>query len=207
MRQRQGRQTLCGRRLCKRTYQILQPLKLSLAHAQHLAHLGSSISRRIRPGESLPRHPLRLEGHRPCTSDSTSQFQSLWGPDGTSVSHSVLLCGGPSGVIRPPHWLCSPHFPRRDEGRTSPVALPASWGQLAANTPPLHPPPQLLLLQERAEDTDSKYRHIPSPPAQLILARLWNPLIALFPFFLAVLVGILLLTVRQAEPAKAWGPH
>ena len=88
------------------------------------------------------------------------------------------------------------------------MALPALWGQLAANTPPhTTPPPQPLLLRERAEDTDSKYRHIPSPPAQLILARLWNPLIALFPFFLAVLVGILLLTVRQAEPAKDWGPH
>lgn len=175
-----------------------------------LAHLGPPISRKIRPGESLPGHPLRLEGHRPCTSDSTAQFQSLWGPDGASVSHYVLLCGTPSGVAHPPHRPCSLHFPRRDEGRTSPVALPALWGQLAANSPPLHPhpPPQLLLLRERAEDTDSKYRHIPSPPAQLILAHLWNPLIALFPpfFFLAVLVGILLLTVRQAEPAKDWGP-
>lgn len=44
------------------------------------------------------------------------------------------------------------------------------------------PSPQLLLLQERAEDTDSKYRHVPHPPARLILALLWDPLTALFPF-------------------------
>lgn len=42
--------------------------------------------------------------------------------------------------------------------------------------------PQLLLLQERAEDTDSKYRHIPHSPVWLILALLWDPLTALFPF-------------------------
>ena len=122
--------------------------------------------------------------HTPCCSVGDPLGSSAL-PTGSALPTSQGEMKG-----EPALWLCQPHG--------------VSWLQTLL---PSIPHPQLLLLQERAEDTDSKYRHIPSPPAQLILARLWNPLIALFPFFLAVLVGILLLTVRQAEPAKAWGPH
>lgn len=90
-----------------------------------LAHLGPPISRKIRPGASLPGHPLRLEGHRPCTSDSTAQFQSLWvlmGPQYhttcCSVGHplgSPTLPTGPApstsqGEMKgePALWLCLP---------------------------------------------------------------------------------------------------
>lgn len=135
-----------GGRLCKGPYQILQSLQLSLVHAQCPGTPGSSISRKIRPGESLPGHPLRLEGHRPCTSDSLP-----------SSSHSGVLMGPQYHTLRaalwgtlwghpPSHQPCSPTSQGEMKGEPALwLCLPrgVSWLQTV-----LLIRPQLLLLWE-----------------------------------------------------------
>lgn len=110
-------------------------------------------------------------------------------------------CSVPSDVTGTHGCLCHSHTPhgpsfllpdsprieeanQHEEGEPAQLlCLPGVGGGGSVGSNHTSPPsPQLLLLQERAEDTDSKYRPVPHPPAWLILALLWDPLTALFPF-------------------------
>lgn len=98
----------------------------------------------------------------------------LWGP--LPLPYSLLLWGY---LLQPPlslpaaFFLCPPHpgekeITQQRGGETYPSCSAHSW------QPPLPPSPELVLPQERAEDTDSKYGYTPTPnpPAPLILALL-----------------------------------
>lgn len=132
----------------------------------------------------IPEPPPGGSGQEDPHVDTTSEGVTAPAPLPCSHSYSSQLCGIPLPPHRPSFLL--PHF-QCEEKTSSPAALPASRSQRAAATafPPFS---QLLLLQEKAEDTDPKYRHVPHPPAQLILALGWNPLTALLhphpPFWL-----------------------
>lgn len=112
----------------------------------------------------------------PCSIPS-----DVTGTHGASVT-LTLLPHGPSFLL--PDSLRMEEANQHEEGEPAQLlCLPGIGGGGSAGSNHASPPsPQLLLLQERAEDTDSKYRPVPHRPARLILALLWDPLTALFPF-------------------------